>query len=60
MHNRPAPFGFTVLRRFHVLTGAGAAVAVFFQPLKAAGNQKPDAHTQKQHRQCKPEGLRSV
>ncbi len=60
MNNQPAPLRFTVLRRFHVLTGPGAVIAVFFQPRQAAGDQQPDAHTQQQSGERKAEGLRSV
>ncbi len=60
MTNNPSPLRFTTLRRFHVLTGAGAVVAVFFQPAKSAGDQEADSHAKQQHGQRKPKGLRSV
>lgn len=60
MTNHPAPLRFTVLRRFHVHTGSGAVVAVFFKPIKPAIDQKPYSDAKQQSRQRKPQGLRSV
>ncbi|MGR4895008.1 hypothetical protein ACIPR8_07000 [Stenotrophomonas sp. LARHCG68] len=60
MTNNPSPLRFTVLSRFDIRTGPGAVVAVFFQPLHAAGEQKAHAQAQQQSGQRKPQGLRSV
>ena len=60
MNNHTSPLSFSTLRRFHVLTGTGVVVAVFFQPSNTTSDQKANACTNQQCRQRKPQGLRSV
>ncbi|KRG43207.1 hypothetical protein ARC78_07520 [Stenotrophomonas pictorum JCM 9942] len=60
MTNHPAPLRFTTLRRFDIRTGPGAVVAVFFEPADTSRDQKPNANSQQQSGQRKPQGLRSV